>query len=56
MHYSFLLNAVAAPVDAAAAPIKTDGSPSMIKSGAAIKQVILAVVEEEADRVLWWKS
>lgn len=55
-HYSFLLNSVAAPVDAATAPINIDGTPSMKMRGAAIKQVILAVADEEADRVLWWKS
>ncbi len=47
---------MALPVDAATAPINTDGTPSMKMRGAAIKQVILAVVDEEADRVLWWKS
>lgn len=44
------------PVDAAAAPINTDGIPSTKISGAAIKQVILAVFDDEADKVLWWKS
>lgn len=51
-HSSFLLNAIVAPVDAAAAPINTDGSPSIIKRGAAIRQVNRAVAEEEAERVL----
>lgn len=43
------------PVDAAAAPIRTGGIPNTIKRTAATKHVILAVVREEADKVLWWK-
>lgn len=39
------------PVDAATAPINTDGIPSMKMKGAAIKQMILAVADEEADSV-----
>ena len=50
-----MLNSIPVPVDAATAPIKIDGTPSMRTRAAAIKQVILAVADEEADRVLWWK-
>ena len=51
-HYFFMLTL---PVDAATAPIIIGGTPSKRTRGAAIKQVILAVADEEADRVLWWK-
>lgn len=40
-------------VEAAAAPINTEGIPCTKMMGAAMKQVILAVDDEEADRVLW---
>lgn len=53
---SVKFNSVVVPVDAAAAPINTDGIPSMKIMGAAMKHVILAVADEEAERVLWWKS
>lgn len=43
------------PVDAAAAPIRMEGIPHRGKITAAAKHVILAVVTEEADKVLWWK-
>jgi len=46
---------LAVPVDAATAPIRQDGIPRIMTRGAAVKQAILAVVEEAADRVLWWK-
>lgn len=47
---------IAVPVDAATAPINTEGIPRMKMMGAAMKHVILAVADEEADKVLWWKS
>lgn len=56
LFHTFLFNSIVVPVDAATAPIKTEGIPSMKMRGAAIKQMILAVSDEEADSVLWWKS
>lgn len=44
-----------APVEAAAAPSRMGGIPSVGTMKAAAKQVILAVVDEAADKVLWWK-
>lgn len=52
----FLSCIINIPVDAAAAPINTGGIPSRKMRGAAMKHVILDVVDEEAERVLWWKS
>ena len=48
-----LFNSITVPVDAATAPIRTDGIPNTRRRGAAMKQVILAVNAEEADRILW---
>lgn len=42
------------PVDAATAPISIDGVPNTNMQKAAAKDVIWAVAEEEADKVLWW--
>lgn len=43
------------PVEAATAPSRIGGMPSVGTMKAAAKQVILAVAEEAADSVLWWK-
>lgn len=42
-------------VDAATAPTSMGGMPNVGTMNAAAKQVILAVAEEAADSVLWWK-
>lgn len=42
-------------VDAATAPRSIGGMPNEGTMNAAVKQVILAVAEEAADSVLWWK-
>lgn len=43
------------PVEAATAPSRMGGMPSVGTMKAAAKQVILAVEEEAAESVLWWK-
>lgn len=43
------------PVEAATAPTRTGGIPSMAIIQAAAKHVNWAVLDEEADSVLWWK-
>lgn len=54
--HTILCNSIVTPIDAPTAPITTEGIPNMKMRGAAIKQMILAVSDEEADSVLWWKS
>ena len=41
------------PVDAATAPISTDGMPRMRTNTAAAKHAICALAAEAEDRVLW---
>lgn len=43
------------PVEAATAPMRTGGIPSMAMTMAAAQQVNWSVCDEEADSVLWWK-
>lgn len=43
------------PVDAAPAPSSIGGIPNTSMTKAAAMQETLAVAEEEADRILWWK-
>ena len=55
---NFLVNSMkvwVTPVDAATAPRSMGGMPNVGTMNAAVKHVILAVAEEEADSVLWWK-
>lgn len=46
---------VPVPVDAAAAPIRIGGIPNTSRIIEATTHVTLAVVKEEAARVLWWR-
>lgn len=43
------------PVEAATAPIKTEGIPRIDTITAAPKQQIWAFAGEDEDRILWWK-
>lgn len=55
--YSYTsINKLSVPVDAAAAPSRIGGIPNTSKKIAATKHVSLVVANEEADKVLWWKS